>query len=68
VKSYVLSLSWRRDNADVKLQVSSRIREDLLARAGEFNIKLEDVSITHLTFGQEFTTVSVFEFYMQGII
>lgn len=36
--------------------VSSRIREDLLARAGEFNIKLEDVSITHLTFGQEFTT------------
>ncbi|CAE6423453.1 unnamed protein product [Rhizoctonia solani] len=37
--------------------VSSRIREDLLARAGEFNIKLEDVSITHLTFGQEFTTV-----------
>jgi len=35
--------------------VSSRIREDLLARAGEFNIKLEDVSITHLTFGKEFT-------------
>jgi prohibitin 1 len=33
-------------------QVSSRIREDLLARAGEFNIKLEDVSITHLTFGK----------------
>ncbi|KAH7100221.1 prohibitin [Auriculariales sp. MPI-PUGE-AT-0066] len=32
--------------------VSSRIREDLLQRAGEFNIKLEDVSITHLTFGQ----------------
>lgn len=33
-------------------QVSSRIREDLLQRAGEFNIKLEDVSITHLTFGK----------------
>ncbi|KAI0036655.1 prohibitin [Vararia minispora EC-137] len=32
--------------------VSSRIREDLLNRAGEFNIKLEDVSITHLTFGK----------------
>jgi prohibitin 1 len=32
--------------------VSSRIREDLLQRAGEFNIKLEDVSITHLTFGK----------------
>jgi prohibitin 1 len=35
--------------------VSSRIREDLLQRAGEFNITLEDVSITHLTFGKEFT-------------
>ncbi|KAF8527852.1 band 7 family-domain-containing protein [Hysterangium stoloniferum] len=35
--------------------VSSRIREDLLQRAGEFNIQLEDVSITHLTFGKEFT-------------
>ncbi|KAI0786004.1 band 7 family-domain-containing protein [Abortiporus biennis] len=36
-------------------EVSSRIREDLLQRAGEFNLKLEDVSITHLTFGKEFT-------------
>ncbi|KZT61827.1 prohibitin [Calocera cornea HHB12733] len=36
--------------------VSSRIREDLLKRAGEFNILLEDVSITHMTFGKEFTT------------
>ncbi|KAG8907754.1 Prohibitin-1, subunit of the prohibitin complex (Phb1p-Phb2p) [Tulasnella sp. 403] len=35
--------------------VSSRIREDLLQRANEFNIRLEDVSITHLTFGKEFT-------------
>ncbi|KAF9036434.1 hypothetical protein BDZ89DRAFT_1011282 [Hymenopellis radicata] len=35
--------------------VSSRIRADLLQRAGEFNIILEDVSITHLTFGKEFT-------------
>ncbi|EAU92920.1 prohibitin [Coprinopsis cinerea okayama7 len=35
--------------------VSSRIRQLLLERAGEFNIKLEDVSITHLTFGKEFT-------------
>ena len=35
--------------------VSSRIREDLLARASEFHIQLEDVSITHLTFGKEFT-------------
>lgn len=32
--------------------VSARIRADLLQRAGEFHIKLEDVSITHLTFGK----------------
>ncbi|KAL7271919.1 Prohibitin-1, subunit of the prohibitin complex (Phb1p-Phb2p) [Rhizina undulata] len=36
-------------------QVSARIREDLLKRAQEFNIALEDVSITHMTFGREFT-------------
>lgn len=35
--------------------VSNRIRNDLLKRAGEFNIALEDVSITHMTFGKEFT-------------
>ncbi|KAI8813442.1 band 7 family-domain-containing protein [Cladochytrium replicatum] len=36
-------------------QVSQRIREDLTKRATEFNIILEDVSITHLTFSREFT-------------
>lgn len=35
--------------------VSNRIRADLLKRANEFNIALEDVSITHMTFGREFT-------------
>lgn len=35
--------------------VSQRIRSDLLKRAQEFNIALEDVSITHMTFGKEFT-------------
>ncbi|KAJ2758700.1 Prohibitin-1, subunit of the prohibitin complex (Phb1p-Phb2p) [Coemansia nantahalensis] len=35
--------------------VSARIREELMARAQEFNIELEDVSITHMTFGKEFT-------------
>ncbi|MCJ1374435.1 Prohibitin-1, subunit of the prohibitin complex (Phb1p-Phb2p) [Loxospora ochrophaea] len=35
--------------------VSARIRTDLLKRASEFNIALEDVSITHMTFGREFT-------------
>jgi prohibitin 1 len=35
--------------------VSSRIRQELARRANEFNIRLEDVSITHMTFGKEFT-------------
>ncbi|CAJ2502738.1 Uu.00g101320.m01.CDS01 [Anthostomella pinea] len=35
--------------------VSNRIRTDLMKRAAEFNIALEDVSITHMTFGKEFT-------------
>ncbi|KAK9332976.1 band 7 family-domain-containing protein [Lipomyces starkeyi] len=35
--------------------VSSRIRDELVKRANEFNIALEDVSITHMTFGKEFT-------------
>ncbi|EPE05683.1 prohibitin phb1 [Ophiostoma piceae UAMH 11346] len=35
--------------------VSNRIRADLTKRAHEFNIALEDVSITHMTFGKEFT-------------
>lgn len=35
--------------------VSARIRQELSKRAEEFNIKLEDVSITHMTFGKEFT-------------
>ncbi|KAJ9086010.1 Prohibitin-1, subunit of the prohibitin complex (Phb1p-Phb2p) [Entomophthora muscae] len=35
--------------------VSTRIREELNKRAKEFNIELEDVSITHMTFGKEFT-------------
>lgn len=35
--------------------VSARIRQELSERAKEFNLKLEDVSITHMTFGKEFT-------------
>lgn len=35
--------------------VSLKIAKELEKRSGEFNIMLEDVSITHLTFGQEFT-------------
>ena len=46
------------DAAELSTQrevVSARIREDLMNRAKEFNLDLEDVSITHLTFGKEFT-------------
>ena len=35
--------------------VSNRIRNELELRANQFNIKLEDVSITHMAFGIEFT-------------
>jgi len=36
-------------------RVSQEILEELEARAGAFHLILEDVSITHLTFGKEFT-------------
>ncbi|EDQ84799.1 uncharacterized protein MONBRDRAFT_34563 [Monosiga brevicollis MX1] len=35
--------------------VSMKCREALNARAGDFHVILDDISITHLTFGQEFT-------------
>ncbi|KAI7846987.1 prohibitin-1 [Circinella umbellata] len=35
--------------------VSAKIREELYKRARDFNLALEDVSITHMTFGREFT-------------
>lgn len=35
--------------------VSKGIREALMERAGKFNLILDDVSITHLTFGKEFS-------------
>lgn len=46
-------------NADQLLtmrdHVSHKIREGLTARAKDFNIQLDDVAITHLSFGAEFT-------------
>ena len=46
-------------NADQLLtmreQVSRDIRDQLEARASDFDLLLDDVSITHLTFGTEFT-------------
>lgn len=35
--------------------VSQKVTDDLTARAGQFGIILDDISITHLTFGREFT-------------
>mmetsp|Transcript_20374 Transcript_20374/g.47632 ORF Transcript_20374/g.47632 Transcript_20374/m.47632 type:complete len:190 (-) Transcript_20374:39-608(-) len=37
-------------------KVSQQIRIQLMHRAKDFNIYLEDISITHLTFGKEFST------------
>ena len=36
--------------------VSTQIRAELVKRAADFNILLEDVSLTHLAFGKEFTS------------
>merc|ERR1719517_114972 len=36
-------------------QVSREIREAIVQRAGQFNILMDDVSITHLTYGKEFS-------------
>ncbi|CAM9113261.1 unnamed protein product [Chrysoparadoxa australica] len=35
--------------------VSERVRQEITARAKHFNLILDDISITHLTFGREFT-------------
>jgi prohibitin 1 len=35
-------------------EVSSRIKEELVKRAANFHLTLDDVAITHLTFGREF--------------
>merc|ERR1711963_1251623 len=34
--------------------VSREIRESIVQRASQFNIQMDDVSITHLTYGKEF--------------
>jgi len=35
--------------------VSQKVSEDLTERASQFGVILDDISITHLTFGKEFT-------------
>lgn len=37
-----------------RAHISTQIRTSLTERAGQFNLILDDVSITHLTFGREF--------------
>lgn len=37
-------------------KVSRQIREDLTLRSKEFNLILDDVAITHLSYGKDFTT------------
>ncbi|XP_067931675.1 prohibitin 1-like [Watersipora subatra] len=36
--------------------VSQRVNEELTERANQFGVILDDISLTHLTFGQEFTS------------
>jgi prohibitin 1 len=35
--------------------VSARVNSELTKRADQFGLILDDISITHLTFGREFT-------------
>lgn len=35
--------------------VSQKVSDDLTERAAQFGVILDDISITHLTFGKEFT-------------
>lgn len=35
--------------------VSQKVNEELTNRAAQFGIILDDISLTHLTFGREFT-------------
>ena len=37
-----------------RAKISQEISKSLIKRAGQFNLILDDVSITHLTFGKEF--------------
>jgi prohibitin 1 len=57
--SQVLKAVVAKYNAEELLSkresVSTRVREEITKRARHFNLIMDDVSITHLTFGREFT-------------
>ena len=42
-------------STDFFFQVSARVNSELTKRAEQFGLILDDISITHLTFGREFT-------------
>ena len=43
------------DDYDDELNDNNDVRSDLVARAEQFGLILDDIAITHLTFGREFT-------------
>ncbi|KAF8391295.1 hypothetical protein HHK36_023597 [Tetracentron sinense] len=49
-REFMMPIYWLNDTA-----ISREIRKTLTERAAKFNIALDDVSITSLTFGREFT-------------
>merc|ERR1719421_1348420 len=58
IANEVLKATIAQYNAEQLLtqreHVSREIREAIVARANQFNILMDDVSITHLTYGKEF--------------
>lgn len=60
IASEVLKATVAQYNAEQLLTqreaVSKQIRETLTARAKQFHIELDDVSMTHLTFGREYAS------------
>merc|ERR1719359_2824380 len=59
IANEVMKATIAQYNAEALLtqreHVSREIREAIVARAHQFNILMDDVSITHLTYGKEFS-------------
>lgn len=59
IANEVMKATIAQYNAEALLtqreHVSREIREAIVARASQFNILMDDVSITHLTYGKEFS-------------
>jgi len=50
-----LKRNWIDEIVFFFLKVSARVNSELTKRADQFGLILDDISITHLTFGREFT-------------